>query len=74
MKKMEGGFYSTTETKEIEKDIFKDIELRLKLRSLLARRKVEQYAKVNQAEENELSNFEKEKEKTKILNRLVKSF
>jgi DNA-directed RNA polymerase subunit beta len=74
MKKMEGGFYSTTETKEIEKDIFKDLELRLKLRSLLARRKVEQYAKSNQAEESELSNFEKEKEKTKILNRLVKSF
>jgi hypothetical protein len=73
MKKMDGGFYSTTETKEIEKDIFKDIELRLKLRSLLARRKVEQYAKLTPSEENELSNFEKEKEKTKILNRLTNS-
>ena len=73
MKKMEGGFYSTTETKEIEKDIFKDIELRLKLRSLLARRKVEQYAKFTLTEENEVSNLEKEQEKTKIVNRLNKT-
>ena len=73
MKKMDGGFYSTTETKEIEKDIFKDIELRLKLRSLLARRKVEQYAKLTPTEETEFSNFEKEKEKIKILNRLTNS-
>ena len=45
MKKFDGGFYSTTNFLEIEKDIFKDLELRLKLRALLARKKVEQYTK-----------------------------
>jgi DNA-directed RNA polymerase subunit beta len=45
MKKFDGGFYSTTDFLEIEKDIFKDLELRLKLRALLARKKVEQYTK-----------------------------
>jgi DNA-directed RNA polymerase subunit beta len=45
MRKFEGGFYSTTPFTEIEKDIFKDLELRLKLRALLARKKVEQTTK-----------------------------
>jgi hypothetical protein len=45
IRKFEGGFYSTTDFQETERDIFKDIEHRLKLRALLARKKVEQYSK-----------------------------
>ena len=40
--------------KEIEKDIFKELEIRLKLRALLARKKVEEYAKNNFNEKLEL--------------------
>ena len=45
LKKFEGGFYSTTDINETEKDIFNELEIRLKLRALLARKKVEEYAK-----------------------------
>ena len=54
LKKFEGGFYSTTNMKEVEKDIFKELETRLKLRALLARKKVEEYAKNNFNEKLEL--------------------
>ena len=43
MKKFEGGFLSTTKTKEIEKDLFFELETRLKLRALVARKKSEQF-------------------------------
>ena len=71
IKKFEGGFYSTTDTQEIEKDIFKELELRLKLRALLVRKKAEQYAKSNEVmDKNDLLLLEKIKEKNKILQRL----
>ena len=53
LRKFEGGFYSTTNIKEVEKDIFNELELRLKLRALLARKKVEEYAKTNFSEKVE---------------------
>ena len=71
IKKFEGGFYSTTDTQEIEKDIFKELEIRLKLRALLVRKKAEQYAKSNEVmDKNDLVLLEKIKEKNKILQRL----
>ena len=33
MKKVENGFYSTSDIEEVEKDIFSDLEIRLKLRA-----------------------------------------
>jgi DNA-directed RNA polymerase subunit beta len=62
LKKFEGGFYSTTNIKEVEKDIFKELEIRLKLRALLARKKVEEYAKNNVNEKLE----SKSKSNTKV--------
>jgi len=71
MKKFENGFYSTTNIEEVEKDIFKDLEVRLKLRALLARKKAEQFAKANNSIEK-VENFilEKQTEKKKILEKL----
>ena len=43
-KRINGGFYSTEKISSVEKDIFKVIEGRLKLRNLLARKKSEYYA------------------------------
>jgi len=74
VKKLEGGFYSTTDSKEIEKDIFKDLEMRLKLRTLLARKKAEQFAKSNNfVDKNDLVILEKLKEKNKLIERLKTS-
>jgi len=71
IKKFDSGFYSTTTIKDSEKDIFKDIELRLKLRALLARKKAEQFAKSNNfVDKNDIMIFEKTSEKNKILQRL----
>eukprot|EP01039_Chlorochromonas_danica_P011676 gene11676-13095_t len=72
IQKVENGFYSTENIKEIEKDIFKDLEIRLKLRALLARRKAEQYAKSSHVNEK-LDNLTIEKvlEKKKILEKLT---
>ena len=71
MKKFENGFYSTTNTQEIEKDIFKDLEIRLKLRALLARKKAEQFAKsTNSMDKVENYVIEKQIEKKKILEKL----
>jgi len=74
IKKFEGGFYSTTSSKEVEKDIFHDLESRLKLRTLLSRKKAEQFAKANTfMDQNDLLFFEKTKEKTKLIERLKNS-
>jgi len=74
IKKFESGFYSTTNINEVEKDIFKEIETRLKLRALLSRKKAEQFAKPdNIIDKNDVSQMEKLSEKTKILERLKKS-
>jgi ribosomal protein S6 len=43
IRKFEGGFYSTVNMQEIEKDLFQELETRLKLRALLARKKAEQF-------------------------------
>jgi DNA-directed RNA polymerase subunit beta len=71
IRKFENGFYSTTNIQEIEKDIFKDLETRLKLRALLARKKAEQFAKSNSLLDK-IDNFtlEKNNEKRKILEKL----
>ncbi len=73
IKKFENNFYNPTESKEIEKDLFTDLESRLKLRALLARKKAEQFAKsinFNDKDENFLSN--KLKYKNDVIQRLNK--
>jgi len=70
IRKFEGGFYSTTDFQETERDIFKDIEHRLKLRALLARKKVEQYSKpitLNEKLKNVENSKKGIKKKKKIL-------
>jgi len=72
MKKFENGFASTTNIKEIEKDIFQELETRLKLRALLARKKAEQFAKsTNMLEKVDSFTLEKDLEKKKILEKLT---
>ena len=71
IKKFESGIESPNEMRESEKDIFKEIELRLKLRALLARKKAEQFAKVNTfVSEDGDNRLEKISEKNRILERL----
>nr|AIM52769.1 DNA-directed RNA polymerase subunit beta [Ochromonas sp. CCMP1393] len=75
MNKFENGFYSTTNIHESEKDIFKDLETRLKLRALLARKKAEQFAKSNNViDQSDDSTLEKLKEKNKIREKLKESY
>ena len=70
-KKFEGGFYSTTDIKEIEKDLFFELELRLKLRALLTRKKAEQFSqKMNNNEKAEFLNSEKKQEKISLLEKI----
>ena len=58
--------------KEVEKDIFKDLETRLKLRALLGRKKTEQLAKsINLNEKVDSLTIEKLLEKKKILEKLL---
>jgi DNA-directed RNA polymerase subunit beta len=69
-KKFEGGIYSTTDIKEVEKDIFNDIETRLMLRSLLARKKAEEFGKSsNSSTKKDIFGVEKLEEKNKVLER-----
>jgi len=71
IQKFENGFYSTTNIKETEKDIFKELETRLKLRALLARKKAEQFAKsTHTIEKLDNLTIEKALEKKKILDKL----
>lgn len=73
IRKFDAGFYSTTNIEDVEKDIFKEIEKRLKLRALLARKKAEQFAKnSNILDRNDMLLIEKNTEKNKILDRLKK--
>ena len=72
MKKFENGFYSVTNMQQVEKDIFSDLEIRLKLRTLLARKKAEQFAKsTNNTSPLEHFSLEKISEKKKILEQLI---
>ena len=57
---------------QIEKDIFSDIEVRLKLRTLLSRKKAEQFAKATDGiDPLDSFNLEKNSEKKKILDQLI---
>ena len=68
IKKFNNGFENTVNLKEQERDIFKDLETRLKLRALLARKKAEQFAKSNESiDQTDLVLLQKLKEKNKIL-------
>jgi hypothetical protein len=64
IRKFEGYFDSNIKMDDLDRDIFKDLEIRLKLRALLARKKSEQFAKTN-SNEIELDTLEKEKENEK---------
>lgn len=71
IRKFEGGFYSTRETQEIEKNIFEELEVRLKLRALLDRKKAEQFAKVNEIiDKNDFFIGEKLDEKNRLIQKL----
>jgi DNA-directed RNA polymerase subunit beta len=72
LKKFEGGFYTTSTFKETEQDIFKDLEIRLKLRALLARKKAEQFAKSTNYLDQENKMIDREIEKNRILRRFGK--
>ena len=68
VRKFEGGIYSTTDMQEVEKDLFKDIETRLMLRALLARKKAEEFAKSNTLiDKNDIFAIERLVEKNKVL-------
>lgn len=57
--KFEGGFYTTAGMREIEKDLFFELETRLKLRALLSRKKAEQFAKTDIETQTKKDNLEK---------------
>jgi len=68
LNKFENSFEQTKNLNQKERDIFKDLETRLKLRALLARKKAEYFAKSNEyVDKNEILLIEKLKEKNKIL-------
>ena len=74
LNKFKNGFQKTLGLKEVERDIFKDLETRLKLRALLARKKAEQYAKTTQSmDKNEVVLLQKLKEKNEILQKFHES-
>jgi len=63
-KKFSGGFHSTTNIKEMEKDLFFELENRLKLRALLARKKAEHFSETMTLDQkNKKFEFEKNEEK-----------
>ena len=71
MRKFDNKFGSTTTIEDIEIDIFKELETRLKLRALLSRKKAENFGKSSVlVDKEELSNQIKIKEKNKILDKL----
>jgi DNA-directed RNA polymerase subunit beta len=72
MKKIENGFYSTSDIVEIEKDLFSELETRLKLRALLTRKKAEQFGKSNLiVDKFDKIRLERVLEKKKIIDKLV---
>jgi DNA-directed RNA polymerase subunit beta len=73
LNKIQGGFESTKNIKKEEKDIFRDIESRLKLRALLSRYKAEYFSKPEFLKQKMDKNFfDKIKEKKKILEKFKK--
>jgi len=74
IKKLEGGFDSSSKIEDFEKDIFHDLENRLKLRALLSRKKAEQFSKtvtINDREERIIE--EKLNEKKRVLDKFYKT-
>ena len=72
--KIEGGFDSMAQIKKKEKDIFKELEMRLKLRALLSRYKSEYLSRPEYVKEKtEKTFFEKLTEKKKVLEKFKKS-
>ena len=71
IQKFEGGFNSTTNMRDKKRDIFTELEDRLMLRALLARKKTEQFAKLSMSsEENEVLSLIKQNEKKRIIEKL----
>ena len=71
---IENGFDSSTNIKKKEKDIFKELEIRLKLRALLSRYKSEYLSRPQYVKEKlEKTFFDKLKEKKKILEKFKNS-
>ena len=71
MRKFENTFGGTTTIEDLEIDLFKELETRLKLRALLSRKKAENFGKSSiLVDKEELSNQIKIKEKNKILDKL----
>lgn len=70
--KIENGFYSTTNIIEKEKDLFSELEIKLKLRALLARKKSEQFGKSTLIPDQfEKIRLERLSEKKKIIEKLL---
>ena len=71
VKKFENGFFSTTDSKEIEKDFFVDLENRLKLRTIITKKKLEHFSKTaNNNEKIDFLEFQKQNEKLNIIEKL----
>ena len=72
LRKFQGGFLSTTDVKEIEKDLFIELEDRLKLRALVAKKKLEQFSKITSlSDKYDFLKIEKLKEKSKIVEKII---
>lgn len=72
LKKFQGGFLSTTNVKEVEKDLFIELEDRLKLRALVAKKKLEQFSRTTSlSDKYDFLKIEKIKEKSKILEKIT---
>jgi len=61
LRKFQNGFFSTTNFQDTEKEIFKELEIRLKLRALLSRKKAEHFAQISQKDKNEFINSERKR-------------
>jgi DNA-directed RNA polymerase subunit beta len=73
LRKFENGFPSGTNLEDKDRDLFEDLEKRLKLRALLSRRKAELFGKSRIfANKEEIYIQEKRKAKKKILEKLKK--
>jgi DNA-directed RNA polymerase subunit beta len=72
MRKFTQGFYSTTSAESKEKDIFKELEKRLKLRELIERKKAELLPRID--DEDEKKFVEEKEEEKKILSQQIKSY
>jgi hypothetical protein len=71
VKKFENGFFSTTDTKEIEKDFFQDLENRLKLRTIITKKKLEHFSKIaNNGEKFDFLELQKQNEKLNIVEKV----